>query len=236
MGKPSLKIVDSSSLTHKKSASLLKNSRLLSCACFDDTMRASWTVGLALASAGQYSRQQLGDIDFAAYKAQHLAKVALPLRITWIGDSTTFGQMEFLCDVVDRSRVRRNEVPSADCDQNGIRVVVGQNFGGETQPWNMSRGSAAYLPEPNASRYATDVVYFGSTLLHAMQLLPSRKYSGWKNLNVTEGLSKVAEEVRSRGLRPTAWNDRSYFFVQIAPGIHQKSILSFLVGARSSIR
>ena len=199
-------------------------------------MRASWTVGLALASAGQYSRQQLGDIDFAAYKAQHLAKVALPLRITWIGDSTTFGQMEFLCDVVDRSRVRRNEVPSADCDQNGIRVVVGQNFGGETQPWHMSRGSAAYLPEPNASRYATDVVYFGSTLLHAMQLLPSRKYSGWKNLNVTEGLSKVAEEVRSRGLCPTAWNDRSYFFVQIAPGIHQKSILSFLVGARSSIR
>ena len=149
----------------------------------------------------QYRREDLPpSSDLAALKNTLLEALAPPVDIIWIGDSTTLGQMELLCDILTD---RVDDPSSGDCEGGGVRVVTGENFGGAQRAWRMAPESAtAYLDAAGGAADARRIVYFGSTLLHAMQLLPSRAYGGWPELNVTRGLGDVAAAVRSRRACP----------------------------------
>lgn len=149
----------------------------------------------------QYRREDLPpSFDLAALKNTLLEALAPPVDIIWIGDSTTLGQMELLCDILTD---RVDDPSSGDCEGGGVRVVTGENFGGAQRAWRMAPESAtAYLDAAGGAADARRIVYFGSTLLHAMQLLPSRAYGGWPELNVTRGLGDVAAAVRSRRACP----------------------------------
>ena len=102
--------------------------------------------------------------------------------IAFIGDSTHRNQLQFLCDVLGtqpRDIATGTSSTGLMCSSHGITAAL-KVFDGDSDPWsmrsmrsvlrNLARGS-------NVKRW--DVVYFGSTSLHMLQLLPLIKWRGW---------------------------------------------------------
>ena len=101
------------------------------------------------------------------------------LSIAFIGDSVSRNQMQFLCDVLGSPpvEVRHGLV----CRGRGVFCAL-RVFDGGNDPWHMS--SAGEVLKSLARNIPTgpgrfDAVYFGSTALHMLQLLPAVRWRAW---------------------------------------------------------
>jgi hypothetical protein len=134
----------------------------------------------------------------------------MTVRLVWIGDSTTRNQLSFLCDVL-------RGVPGYSRHYGGCAgpdfeiISSGLQLGGMSPPWDMRTAGVVLdqLPPPRSSalpllpdRPTLNVTYFGSTLMHAMQLLPARRYLGRAGLDLSSDLSSSVSQMRARGWCP----------------------------------
>lgn len=137
------------------------------------------------------------------------------VRLVWIGDSTTRNQLGFLCDVLHG--VAGYTKSDAGCAGSGFEIVSsGLQLGGMSPPWDMRTAGAVLdrLPPPRMPRGSASTIsgppdrpmlnatYFGSTLMHAMQLLPARPYRGRPGLQLSSDLSSSVAQMRARGWCP----------------------------------
>jgi hypothetical protein len=136
------------------------------------------------------------------------------VRLVWIGDSTTRNQLGFLCDVLHGATgyVKYD----GGCAGPGFEIVSsGLELGGISSPWDMRTAGAGLdrLPPPRATRGSSasplppgrpmlNATYFGSTLMHAMHLLPARQYRGRPELDLRSDLSSSVAQIRARGWCP----------------------------------
>ena len=126
--------------------------------------------------------------------------------IAFIGDSTHRNQLQFLCDVLGtqpRDIATGTSSTGLMCSSKGITAAL-KVFDGDSDPWsmrsmrsvlrNLARGS-------NVKRW--DVVYFGSTSLHMLQLLPLIKWRGWPAArDLGRELAKAVDAVSTVGACP----------------------------------
>lgn len=124
------------------------------------------------------------------------------VTITWIGDSTTRNQMHFLCDVLT------GDPSDGECGDQAFTLVKGAEMGGASPPWDLRAANLEkhfHIAEPEKSRSASvlSVVYFGSTLLHAMHLMPHSEWRGFEiDQTLAEGLPNVVAQIRAARMCP----------------------------------
>lgn len=127
-------------------------------------------------------------------------------RIAWIGDSTTRNTIHFLCDILGGKNATHPHSP--DCLSPDGRVeIIGKSFGGPADPWDMRTAGALLDALTNRSLAGRegapfDAVYFGTTLLHAMQLLPLLEFRGRKDFNLSGDVAAAVKQMRARGACP----------------------------------
>lgn len=165
---------------------------------------------VASSCATPYRRESLGSVTSMHDWNQKLLRPlreeigSRHVRIIWIGDSTTRNLIHFICDILTGNA-------SDTCnDQAGVFTIVkGAEFGGNSPPWRMDtavmdRFHAIHdSKNVRGSSTSVDVVYFGSTLLHAMQLLPIRSWRGdGIDTSMTRGLENVVMQIRAARMCP----------------------------------
>ena len=126
--------------------------------------------------------------------------------IAFIGDSTHRNQLQFLCDVLGtqpRDIATGTSSTGLMCSSRGITAAL-KVFDGDSDPWSMrSMRSVLRNLARGASVKRWDVVYFGSTSLHMLQLLPLIKWRGWPAArDLGRELAKAVDSVVSVGACP----------------------------------
>jgi len=126
-------------------------------------------------------------------------------RIHMMGDSTTRNQFLGLCSILNAGvlPVAQNCVPSPGCTGHGWgykQLVVTGTFdaGKPTLASQMPKIITTALKAYNATHF--DVIYFGSTALHMLQLFPAidRGDAYWpKAINFREDVSQMIKHVAS---------------------------------------
>ena len=118
------------------------------------------------------------------------------VSIIWVGDSTTRNQMHFMCDILTGREA------NGVCSRGGFSINKGAEFGGASPPWRMDTAVMDNFHVKNVSESSTvNVVYFGSTLLHAMHLLPRIPWRG-EGIDMTRGLANVVRQIREARMCP----------------------------------
>ena len=126
--------------------------------------------------------------------------------IAFIGDSTHRNQLQFLCDVLGtqpRDIATGTSSTGLMCSGKGVTAAL-KVFDGDSDPWSMrSMRSVLRNLARGASVKRWDVVYFGSTSLHMLQLLPLIKWRGWPAArDLGRELAKAVDAVQSVGACP----------------------------------
>ena len=126
--------------------------------------------------------------------------------IAFIGDSTHRNQLQFLCDVLGtqpRDIATGTSSTGLMCSSRGITAAL-KVFDGDSDPWSMrSMRSVLRNLARGASVKRWDVVYFGSTSLHMLQLLPLIKWRGWPAArDLSRELAKAVDSITSAGACP----------------------------------
>jgi hypothetical protein len=126
--------------------------------------------------------------------------------IAFIGDSTHRNQLQFLCDVLGtqpRDIATGTSSTGLACSSKGITAAL-KVFDGDSDPWSMrSMRSVLRNLARGAAVKRWDVVYFGSTSLHMLQLLPLIKWRGWPAArDLGRELAKAVDSIKGVGACP----------------------------------
>ena len=133
--------------------------------------------------------------------------------IAFIGDSTHRNQLQFLCDVLGtqpREIATGTSSTGLMCSSKGVTAAL-KVFDGDSDPWSMrSMRSVLRNLARGASVKRWDVVYFGSTSLHMLQLLPLIKWRGWPAArDLGRELAKAIDSIQSVGACPVFMSGHS---------------------------
>jgi len=163
-------------------------------------------LGLAHAKTEYRSALQIGRERAAAWYYGPLGLQDIQATIAFIGDSTHRNQLQFLCDVLGtapRAIATGASSTGLACAGRGITAAL-RVFDGESDPWTLAKmRSVLRSLARGADVRSWDIVYFGSTALHMLQLLPLSKWRGWPAArDLDKELVKAVEAVRSVGACP----------------------------------